>query len=54
MASSNTLGNVTRAVGAVQDLVVEDREIESETKTDRVCWGEPGDSDVRRGLVRLE
>lgn len=27
-------------VGGVQDLVVEYREIEGETKTDRVGWGE--------------
>ena len=44
------LGKLAHAVGAVQDLGVENKEIESETKTNRVCWGKLSDSEVGRGL----
>jgi hypothetical protein len=33
------LGKVTHAGGTIRDLGVENREAESETKADRVCWG---------------
>ena len=40
------LGEVAGAVGRVQDLVVEDREVQGEAETDRVGRGELGLGDV--------
>jgi hypothetical protein len=40
------LGKVAGAVGGVQDLVVEDREVEREAEADGVGWGELGLGDV--------
>jgi hypothetical protein len=34
------LGKVTSSVRRVQDFVVEDREVQRETETNRVCWSE--------------
>ncbi len=48
------LGEVASTVGAVQDLVVEDREVEGKTKTDGVGGGKLGDGNVGSGLVSLE
>ena len=48
------LRQVAGAVGAVEDLVVEDGEVERKTKTDRVCWWELSDSNVGSSLVRLQ
>jgi hypothetical protein len=45
---------VTRAVGTVQDLIVEDGEIESKTKADRMCWRKLSDGDIRGSLVCFE
>ena len=36
------LGEMACAVGGVEDLVVEDREVEGKSKTDGVSWGELG------------
>jgi hypothetical protein len=36
------LGEVACAVRRIQDLVVEDTEVERETKTDGMRWGEFG------------
>jgi len=33
---------MARTVWRVQDLVVEDREVEGQAKTDGVCWGKLG------------
>ena len=41
-------------VGAVEDLVVENGEVERKTKADGVRWRELSNSNVRRSLVRLE
>jgi hypothetical protein len=35
-------GKVTSSVRRVQDFVVEDREVQRETKANRVCWSELG------------
>ena len=48
------LGEVASAVGAVQDLVVEDREVEGKTQADGVGGGQLGDGNVRSSLVSLE
>lgn len=48
------LGQVAGLVGGVQDLVVEDREVQGETKTDGVGGGEVGLGDLGSGLVGLE
>lgn len=48
------LGEVASAVGRVQDLVVEDREVKGKTKADGVGRGELGDGNVRSSLVSLE
>jgi hypothetical protein len=40
------LSEVASAVGRVEDLVVEDREVEGQTQPDRVGWGELGLCDV--------
>jgi hypothetical protein len=40
------LGEVASAVGRVEDLVVEDREVKGQTQPDRVGWGELGLCDV--------
>jgi hypothetical protein len=34
------LRQVASLIGGVQDLVIEDREVQGQTKTDWVCWGE--------------
>ena len=47
-------GEVASAVGRVQDLVVEHREVEGETETNGVSGGELGNGDVRSSLVSLE
>ena len=44
------LGKVACLIGGVQDLVVEDGEIEGETETDGVGWGELSLGDVGRSL----
>lgn len=52
------LGEVACAVRRIQDLVVEDTEVERETKTDGMCWGEfglcnvGGILDMSQSLVR--
>jgi hypothetical protein len=43
---------VARALGRVEDLVVEDREVEREPEPDRVRRREVDERDVLRGLVR--
>lgn len=48
------LGEVAGAVGAVEDLVVEHREVERQTQADGVRGGQLGDGNVRGGLVGLE
>ena len=48
------LGEVARAVGRVQDLVVEDREVEGQAEADRVRGRQLRDGDVRGSLVGLE
>jgi hypothetical protein len=40
------LGKVAGAVGGVQDLVVEDREVEREAEADGMGWGELGLGDI--------
>ena len=34
------LGKVTGSVRRVQDFIVEDREVQRKTETNRVCWSE--------------
>ena len=41
-------------VGAVEDLVVEDGEVERKTQTDGVCWWQLSYSNVRCSLVSLK
>jgi hypothetical protein len=48
------LGQMASAVGAVEDLVVEDREVERKPETDGVCRGKLSDGNVRSSLVSLE
>jgi hypothetical protein len=48
------LGHLAGLVGGVQDLVVEDREVQGETETDRVGRGELSGGDLGGGLVSLE
>ena len=48
------LRQMARTVGAVEDFVVEDGEVECETETDGVGGGELGNGNVGRGLVGLE
>lgn len=47
------LGKVASTVGRVQNLVVENGEVEGESKTDRVGWGEFGLSDIGSVLIDL-
>jgi hypothetical protein len=42
---------VASAVGAVENFVVEDREVERKAKSDGVCQWELSNSDVGSGLV---
>jgi hypothetical protein len=48
------LGQVASLVGGVENLVVEDREVESQTQADGVGRGEVGLSNFGSGLVSLE
>ena len=41
-------------VGRVEDLVVEDGEVQGETKADGMCWGKVSLSNVGCGSVSLE
>lgn len=47
----NRLGKVAGLLGRVQDLVVEDREVESQTKPDGVCGLHVFLADLKRILV---
>ena len=47
-------GDVTGTVGAVEDLVVEDGEVEGKAKTDGVGGGKVSGGDARGGLVGIE
>ena len=48
------LGKVACLIRGVQDLIVEDREVESETKADWVGWGKVGLGNFGSVLVSLE
>ena len=48
------LGEVASLVGGVQDLVVEDGEVESETEADRVRGRQFGLCNLGGGLVRIQ
>jgi hypothetical protein len=48
------LGKVACLVGRVQDLVVENGEVESKTKTDWVCWSKISLSNFGGVLVSLQ
>ena len=47
------LGKVTSSVRRVQDFVVEDREVQSETEANRVCWSELSLCDVGGILEKM-
>jgi hypothetical protein len=47
-------GEMARAIGTIQNLIIKYREIEGEPKTDRVCWGQFGDGNIGGGLVSIE
>jgi len=42
------------SVGAVEDFIVEDGEVQCETKSDRMCRREFSDGDIGSSLVGLE
>ena len=48
------LGQMTSLVGRVEDLVVEDGEVESQTKTDGMSGREISGSHFSRGFVGLQ
>jgi hypothetical protein len=48
------LGEMACLVGRVQDLIVENGEVEGETKTDWVCWRKVGLSNLSCVLVSLK
>lgn len=48
------LGEVTSLVWCVEDLVVEDREVESKAQSDWVCWGKVSLGNFGGSLVGLE
>jgi hypothetical protein len=48
------LGQLASLVGGVEDLVIENGEVQGETKADGVSWSKVGGSDVSGGLVGLE
>ena len=48
------LRQMARTVGAVEDFVVEDGEVECETETDGVGGGQAGGGNLGGSLVRLE
>ncbi len=48
------LSQVASLVGGVQDLVIEDGEVQGQTKTNWVCWGEIGLSNFGSILVSLK
>lgn len=48
------LGEVTCLIGRVEDLVVEDREVQGETKSDGMGGSKIGLSDLGGSLVRFE
>ena len=50
---ADLLGQLARLVGGVEDLVVEDREVESQTESDRVSWLHLALADLKSVLVRL-
>ena len=41
-------------VRTVQDFVVEHQEVQSETKSDQVCWKKLSDGHIRGAVVRVE
>ena len=47
-------GEMACATGTIQNLIIEYREVEGKSKTDRVCWGKFSDSNIRGGLVGIE
>lgn len=48
------LGEMAGLIGRVQDLVVEDREVQSETKTDRMSWCKVGSGNLGGSFVGLQ
>lgn len=48
------LREVASLIGSVEDLVVEDGEVQGETKTDGVCGGQLGLGNLGSSLVRLK
>ena len=50
---ADLLGKLARLVGGVEDLVVEDREVESQTESDRVSRLHLALADLKSVLVRL-
>ena len=50
---ADLLGKLARLVGGVEDLVVEDREVESQTESDRVGRLHLALADLKSVLVRL-
>jgi hypothetical protein len=42
------------AIGTIQNLIIEDREVEGKSKTARVCWRQFSDSNIGGGLVSIE
>jgi hypothetical protein len=48
------LCEVASLIGRIEDLIVEDREVEGETKTDRVGWGEVSAGNFGGVLVGFE
>jgi len=41
-------------VWGVEDLIVKDREVEGETKTDGVCWSKIGLGNLRSNFISLQ
>jgi hypothetical protein len=42
------------AIGTVQISIIEYRKVEGKPKTDMVCWGQFGDSNLEGGLVSVK
>jgi hypothetical protein len=45
---------MARAIGTIQDLIIEHREIEGKSKMDRMCWRQLSDGNTGGGLVCIQ
>jgi hypothetical protein len=53
-SSALASSNACLAIGAIQNIIIEDREVEGKSKTARVCWRQFSESNIGGGLVSVE